>query len=277
MRAALAAEIFSHYAVRESIDVPKFPPGCCNGRGDSEAMPMKFVAAFAFAAALSAQTSQPAIKILLVGDSTVTDASGWGAGFAKMLKPAAECVNLSAGGRSSKSFIAEGRWEKALTVKADYVLIQFGHNDEPGKGPERETDPGTTYRANMARYVDEARAAGAKPILVTSLTRRSFGPNGKIKSTLGPYVEAVRKLAAEKSVPLIDLYALSLAEVERMGPAAAVALDPAPGTDGKPDKTHLNSKGSDFFGAMIAHELVRVVPDLAPYLDLRDLTASPAL
>ena len=240
-------------------------------------MLMKFAAAVAFSAALTAQTPQPAIKIVLVGDSTVTDASGWGAGFARMLKPAAECVNLSAGGRSSKSFIAEGRWEKALSVKADYVLIQFGHNDEPGKGPERETDPGTTYRANMARYVDEARAAGTKPILVTSLTRRSFGPDGKVRCTLGPYVEVVRKLAADKSVPLIDLYALSLAAVERLGPAAAVALDAAPGPDGKPDKTHLSPKGSDFFGAMIARELARAVPELAPYLDLRDLTASPAL
>ena len=79
-----------------------------------------------------------------------------------------------------------------------YYLIQFGHNDEPGKGPERETDPKTTYRANMARYVDDARAIGATPILVTSLVRRLYKDDGTIRTTQTPYVEVVRALAAER-------------------------------------------------------------------------------
>src|ERR1043166_5075327 len=113
------------------------------------------------------------IRIALVGDSTVTDEKGWGPGFKKHLKPEAECINWAKSGRSSKSYVNEGWWTKALAEKSDYVLIQFGHNDMPGKGPERETDPGTTYLEFMGRYVDEARAAGAKPILVTSsLTSR---------------------------------------------------------------------------------------------------------
>src|ERR1051326_4403179 len=83
--------------------------------------------------------------IVLVGDSTVTDTSGWGPGFKSYLNHKAECTNTAANGRSSKSFINEGRWQKALAIKGDYYLIQFGHNDEHGKGPERETDANTTY------------------------------------------------------------------------------------------------------------------------------------
>ena len=83
-------------------------------------------------------------------------------------------TNTAQNGRSSKSFRDEGHWATAIAAKGDYYLIQFGHNDQPGKGPERETDPATTFPANMARYVDEVRAIGATPILVTSLVRRTF-------------------------------------------------------------------------------------------------------
>src|SRR5262245_13061100 len=101
------------------------------------------------AATATAQRS-PAIRIVLVGDSTVTDDSGWGSGFKHHVADGVEVINTAANGRSSKSFIDEGRWAEALAKRGQYYLIQFGHNDEPGKGPERETDPKTTFRANMA-------------------------------------------------------------------------------------------------------------------------------
>src|SRR5665213_2410744 len=152
------------------------------------------------------------LRIVMVGDSTVNDGGGWGYGFKQYLTGDAECINTAANGRSSKSFIDEGRWTNALALKGDYYLIQFGHNDEPGKGPERETDPATTYTTNLARYVDEAREIGAKPILVTSLTRRNFDPrgDGRLAPNLVPYVEAMKKLAAQKHVPLLDLHARSV-------------------------------------------------------------------
>src|SRR5262245_31759964 len=124
----------------------------------------------------------PVVRIVLVGDSTVAEDSGWGPGFRRLATNEAEVVNIAANGRSSKSFIDEGLWNKALAAHGQYYLIQFGHNDEPGKGPERETDPRTTYRTFMARYVDESRAIGATPILVTSLVRRIYNADGTIKT-----------------------------------------------------------------------------------------------
>ena len=213
------------------------------------------------------------IKIILVGDSTVNDGSGWGPGFKQYLAGKVICINLAANGRSSKSYLAEGRWQKALALKGDYYLIQFGHNDEPGKGPDRETDPATTYKQNMARYVDEARAIGARPVLVTSLTRRNFDPSGtgKLVPNLVPYVDAVKKLAAEKNVPLVDLHARSVELCEKLGPEQTAKFNPV--ANGKPDTTHLNPAGSVVFAGLVVQELQKAVPELAPYL--RAEPASP--
>src|SRR5205814_2154113 len=196
------------------------------------------------------------------------------------LKEDVECINLSKGGRSSKSFIAEGSWKKALELKPDYVLIQFGHNDQPGHG-DRETDPATTYRQYMSQYVDEARAAGIKPVLVTSLSRRQWGADGKIHSGLQPYVDVVKQIAAEEGVPLVDLHLRSVELYEKLGKAGCEELSPM--KDAKPkatapakkddeavadtaagakvfDGTHLNAKGSAIVGQIVAEELKKAVP-----------------
>ena len=208
---------------------------------------------------------------MLVGDSTVNDGQGWGSGFKKLLKPGAGCINWAKNGRSSKSFINEGLWENALAEKPDYVLIQFGHNDMPGKGPDRETNPATTYLQYMARYVDETRAAGAKPILITSMTRRQFTAEGKIESDLWPYVEAIKKLAEQKSVPLIDLHARSIRVLDKLGPKASEEFDPAPAPKPgqpppKPDKTHLSPKGIEVMGRLVAEDVKKVEPALGAYI-----------
>src|SRR5688500_14235346 len=208
-----------------------------------------------------AQTTSP-IRVVLVGDSTVTDDSGWGAGFKRLAAGKVEVVNTAANGRSSKSFIDEGRWAEALAKRGQYYLIQFGHNDEPGKGPERETDPKTTYRANMARYVDDARAIGATPILVTSLIRRLYREDGTIRTTQTPYVEVVRTLAADKKVSLVDLHAISLADAENAGDDVWADLSPRD-DQGQVDRTHLNAKGSEVVGRMVAEALCKVAPQLA--------------
>jgi polygalacturonase/lysophospholipase L1-like esterase len=212
------------------------------------------------------------VRIVLVGDSTVGESDGWGPGFKRYVSPEVEVVNMAKNGRSSKSYAAEGWWKKALELKADYILIQFGHNDMPGKGPERETDPETTYAANIARYVDEARAAGAEPVLVTSLTRRRFGRDDKIDSDLFPYANAVKRVAAEKRVPVIDLHALSIALIDKMGRKASDALGKMK-PDGKGgqemDYTHLGETGSNVFGHIVAEELRKVEPALAAYVNVK--------
>ncbi len=206
------------------------------------------------------------IRIVLVGDSTVNDGGGWGYGFKQYLTGDIECTNTAANGRSSKSFIDEGRWTNALALQGDYYLIQFGHNDEPGKGPDRETDPATTYPQNLAKYIDDARAIGAKPILVTSLTRRNFDPDGsgRLRANLVPYVEAMKKVAVQKKVPLIDLNARSVELCETLGPEKTAAFNAV--KDGKPDTTHLGANARVVFARLVVEELRKTVPELSPYL-----------
>lgn len=207
------------------------------------------------------------VRIVLAGDSTVTDTAGWGQAFAALLKPGAECINLARGGQSSKSFYDKGNWKQALAKKPDYILIQFGHNDQPGKGPERETDPATTYRDYLRKYIDEAREAGAKPVLVTSMVRRIFTPEGKIESNLAPYAEAMQAVAAEKQVPVVDLHRRSLELVERLGPEKSRSFGPPhPTLAGQIDGTHLSAEGAQAMAPLVAAELWNVVPELRDYL-----------
>ena len=213
-------------------------------------------------AAAQPQPARP-VRIVLVGDSTVTDDSGWGAGFRQLALDTVEVINLAANGRSSKSYIDEGRWKEALARRGDYYLIQFGHNDEPGKGPERETDPKTTFRANIRRYVEESRGIGATPVLITSLVRRIYNQDGTIKTTQTPYVTEVRALAKEMQVALVDLHAISTADAEQAGDDVWADLSPRD-DKGVVDRTHLNAKGGNVVGRMVVDALRKVVPALAP-------------
>jgi pectinesterase len=218
-------------------------------------------------------------RIVLVGDSTVASKTGWGDAFAQLLKPGVECLNVGRPGRSSKSYRDEGHWRKALEAKPTWVLIQFGHNDQPGKGPALETDARTTFRENLARYIAEARAIGAKPVLVTSLTRRNFNAQGKIQPEhlepmsdtqgkripdfLQDYVEATRAVAAEQHVPLIDLNARSVERLNRLGPQAAEAFDAKSRNPSIPDKTHLSEYGATETAKLVAEEIRKNIPALA--------------
>ncbi|MFP5390789.1 MAG: rhamnogalacturonan acetylesterase, partial [Gammaproteobacteria bacterium] len=162
------------------------------------------------------------IRVILVGDSTMATRSGYGDALCQRFKPEVSCINLARGGRSSGSFRAEGRWDEVQALLRDgqgysqtYVLVQFGHNDQPGK-PGRSTDLVTQFPANMARYAQEAKELGGVPVLVTPLTRRSFrGPY--LHDDLAPWSAATRRVAAEQKVALLDLNTLSAAAVQQMG------------------------------------------------------------
>ena len=227
---------------------------------------------------MCAPVSEHKIKIVLVGDSTVQDSSGWGLGFREFINTnKVELINTARGGRSSMSFMREGRWTNALALKADYYLIQFGHNNEPGK-PGRSTDM-ATFVANMTQYVDDALAIGAKPILVTPLTRRQWDKEnpGKIKSSLAPYAVEVRKIAVAKNVPLVDLQARSIELCESLGKEKCLEFSPTKVVDGTNvfDGTHLKPNGSVMFARLVVAELRKNVPELAPVLLAEPRNANP--
>lgn len=170
-----------------------------------------------------------ASKVVLVGDSTTAVQGGWGPAFcADHVASFLACVNLARGGRSTYNYRAEGSWDIVLRelrtspayAGGVYVLIQFGHNDQPGK-PGRSTDLAGEFPDNLRRYVREARAAGAVPVLLTPLTRRQF-KDGQLIDDLAPWADAIRKVAAELDVPLVDLHARSTAAVQGMGPVQAM-------------------------------------------------------
>jgi len=214
----------------------------------------------AVALALSAGgafAQEKAVTIALVGDSTVTDQAGWGKAFAGRFKDHVKVLNFAVGGRSSKSWYNEKRLPKVLEAKPDYVLIQFGHNDQPGKGSERETDPATTYRDYLRLYVSEFRKSGAKPIILSSVTRRTFDKDGKITSTLTPWAEASHAVAEELKVPFIDLHTASIALHNQIGAEASMAFNPK-----KEDITHFNQKGAEAIADLIVKQLRAVVGDL---------------
>src|SRR5438876_7116365 len=120
-----------------------------------------------------------AVRIILVGDSTVAPGNGWGPGFCADVSSRVTCANMAKNGRSSSSYRDEGSWKEVMGAlqhnaefSATWVLIQFGHNDQPGK--PRTTDLATEFPANMRRYAHEVRDTGAHAVLVTPLTRRTF-------------------------------------------------------------------------------------------------------
>ncbi len=174
-----------------------------------------------------------AYKIILVGDSTMAPGSGWASAFCDHhVKSNIACVNMGRGGRSTRSYRAEGSWAIALNeakvqgYKKTWVLIQFAHNDQSTKA-ERWTDLNTEFPANLRQMVADVRAAGAEAVLVTPLTRREF-VGGKLNNSLAAWADAVRKVSAELKVPLVDLNRDSAKAVAELGAVESTKLAMAP-------------------------------------------------
>ncbi len=204
---------------------------------------------------------EKSVSVALIGDSTVTDQAGWGKAFAGRFNDRVKVLNFAASGRSSKSWHDEKRLAEALKAKPDFVLIQFGHNDQPGKGPERETDPATTYRGYLRIYINALREIDAAPILVSSVTRRRFDENGKIQSSLTPWAVAAKEVAAETKVPFIDLHTASIDYHNKIGPQESMTFNPEPD-----DLTHFNPKGAEAMANLIVEHLRQACPILARHL-----------
>lgn len=173
----------------------------------------------------------PACKVFLAGDSTCAPRRekdrpkwGWGEKLGEYLD-GYEVVNLAVGGRSTKSYIDEGRWDKliAKVSKGDVVLIQFGHNDEKKKSPDKYTAPFGDFYGNLCRFIDDVKAKDAVPVILTSLSRRQFDKDGILKHTHGEYPAAAKKAAADKGVVLLDIEQTSYEWLSALGEKESVS------------------------------------------------------
>jgi len=181
--------------------------------------------------------------IYLLGDSTVCDQpsepySSWGQMLTRFFKPAVVVASHAESGESLRSSLGARRLEKvaSLLKSGDYLLIQYGHNDEKEKGDG--VGAFTTYKADLKKFVETARAHGATPVLITPVQRRTFDQQGKITNSHGDYPDAVRQVAREEKVALIDLHEMSTRFYEALGPEKSKLAF----KDG--DGTHHNNYGS---------------------------------
>ncbi|MFF2454531.1 rhamnogalacturonan acetylesterase [Isoptericola sp. NPDC058082] len=200
----------------------------------------------------------------LAGDSTAGPKSraaapetGWGMALPYYLDDAVAVANHARNGRSTRSFVAQGRLDAvARDLRAgDVLVIQFGHNDAKVEDPERHTEPWTSYTDHLARFVDVARAAGARPVLATSVERRRFDDAGRAVPAHGEYPDAMRALAAREDVPLVDVQRDSLALWDELGPERTLHFF-FHADDGRRDDTHFNPPGAGAVARLVATGLL---------------------
>ena len=201
------------------------------------------------------------VTIFLAGDSTMAmkqpdkrPETGWGEMFGQHFKVGTVKVdNRAMNGRSTKTFISEGRWQAILDAlqKGDYVFIQFGHNDESKEKGERYTPP-EDYRKNLGRFVDDVKAKGSTPVLLTPIMRRRFDTDGKFYDTHGEYPDIVRSVAKEKGVVLIDMHRKSEELIKKYGAEGSRKLflqlkagENPNYPNGIEDNTHFNPLGAE--------------------------------
>ncbi len=233
--------------------------------------------------ALSAQSAAYGLQALyLIGDSTMADKPlegnperGWGQALPLFFDGRITIFNHAANGRSSRSFLDEGRWAAVLDrlKPGDYVFIQFGHNDEKQEDPARYADPQSAFPRNLELFIREARSKGATPVLLTPVMRRRFDKAGRFYDTHGKYPDAVRSVAAEQKTALIDLHALTEKLIAGMGEedSKRLFLWIPPGRhiscpEGRQDDTHFSEFGAVRVAGLVADEIRRQKLSLLDYL-----------
>lgn len=228
--------------------------------------------------------SEP-IRVFLAGDSTMAEKlpnkrpeTGWG----EMLQAwftdgEVIVVNHAKNGRSTRTFITEGRWDALLSAVSpgDWVFIQFGHNDQAKSKVERYTPP-EAFKTNLERFVSDVRGREATPVLLTPVVRRRFDENGAFYDSHGTYPDLVRQAADTTGANLIDLHASSTAFLEAYGAERSkdLFLWLKPGEwvnypDGLEDNTHFSPQGARVMASLVMQGIVNELPELAahvPYL-----------
>lgn len=217
---------------------------------------------------------QEPVTLFIAGDSTAAEKlaekrpeTGWGEKLGQFFHAQRVRVsNHARNGRSTRTFIEEGRWQALLEQvrTGDYVLIQFGHNDGSVEKKDRYTPP-DAYRANLARFVGDVRARGAHPVLLTPVVRRRFDPQGRFYDAHGEYPDLVRAVAKEHRVPLLDMHRKSERVLREYGAEASKQLflhlkpgDSANYPQGLEDNTHFSPLGAE----LMAREAVQGIREL---------------
>ena len=268
-----------------------------------------FLAAITLLMLTSAFTMRKTVTVFMIGDSTMANKDttggkqerGWGMMLQQYFKSGVVVDNHAVNGRSSKSFIDEGRWDVVLSKMkpGDYVIIQFGHNDEK-PAADRHTDPGTTFDANLRRFVLESRAKGGIPILCNAVVRRNFYrqvdssvddeslrnttyEDEKVNSdtlidTHGAYLQSPRNVARELGVPFIDANRVTHDLEQGMGIEGSRRLHMwfRPGEHpsvpkGRKDNTHYNVYGATVVAGLLAEEISHQVPALKKTMDIKKI------
>jgi lysophospholipase L1-like esterase len=217
------------------------------------------------------------ITVWLAGDSTMATKetkaypeTGWGMPFAWFFDSSVTVKNIAKNGRSTRTFISEKLWESIETNlhEGDYVLIQFGHNDESKEKTDRYTSP-EEYKANLLKFINETKAKKANPVLLTPVSRRKFKDTVQVQ-THEIYSALVRDVAKEQNVPMIDLDAKSIRLYQSFGEknSRLLFLQVKPGEhpnypEGKEDNTHFNELGARLIAQIVLQEIRDLKLELA--------------
>lgn len=220
-------------------------------------------------------------KVYLIGDSTMSiketkayPETGWGMPFVYFFDSSIEVDNRAKNGRSTRTFISENRWQPIADdlQEGDYVLIQFGHNDESKEKTDRYTTP-EQFKINLTKFVTETKSKKANPILITAVARRKFDTTHHIVDGHGVYTQIVRELAKELDVPMIDLQKSSTELLEKMGEENSKLLflqlekDEHPNyPEGKTDNTHFNEFGARKMAQLVLKELISLNLELTKHI-----------
>jgi len=235
-------------------------------------------------AACTAVAQSNSVTLHLIGDSTMANKPvipanperGWGQMLHLYFRDSVRVENHAQNGRSTKTFIAEGRWEKVLQAikPGDFFIIQFGHNDEKTNDVKRGSAPFGEFTTNLVRFVHEAREHKATPLLATPVARRKFDANGNLTDTHGDYPKAVRTVAVTEKVPLLELCAATEKLLQQLGPESSKRLfdwipaaEFAPDSKALEDDTHFNAYGASRVCDLAVMEIQARIPELAAHLN----------
>ena len=246
---------------REEVTLDQFDAG--NARDWDNKLTVEIASPHAVLRSIEIVPAPAAATVFIAGDSTVTDRDGggdvsWGQLLSRFLKPGVAVANHAQSGETLKSFANSLRLDKILSQmrKGDYLFIQFALNDSKENWPQTYVEPETTYKAYLKVYVAEARLRGATPVLVTAMDRGARG-TGAPTHGHGGYPQAMREVAQEEHVPLIDLYGMSDTFYESAGADAGKILA---------DGTHSTAYGGYEFAKCIVMGIKQNKLDLANFI-----------